>query len=328
LSTDAHARQSPDGDLSRSGNHRRPAIPDTPARTRPARVPTTLLEVSKRLRPRDLVIADLLDEHQTLTTNQISAVLFDNLTTCQHRLQDLRRLRFLDRFIRNRPRTPAPMCWVPGLLSARYTALARADNPPTARMVQDRQERVMSNPALAHLLGVNDFFIRLLVHARHHDGARLARWWSERTAAAALGRRVHPDGLGVWVDGNATTGFMVEFDTGSEPLGRLVDKLSAYRRLRVDGGPQYVLLFVLPTRARETNLHRRLGEGLDPGVVVATTSPEHGSDPAGPVWRKLGNGRNRYTLAALPGPLGETGPLNPGPPDPGDDPLRHLDAPG
>ena len=130
--------------------------------------------------------------------------------------------------------------------------------------------------------------------------------------------------MGVWVDGNACTGFFVEYDTGSEPLGRLVDKLPAYRRLAADGGPRYAVLFVLPNRAREQNLHRRLAEGLDPGVLVATTSPEAGADPAGPVWRKLGNGRGRCTLAALPGPLGQPGPLNPGPPGPADDPLHLL----
>jgi hypothetical protein len=46
------------------------------------------------------------------------------------------------------------------------------------------------------------------------------------------------------------------------------------------------------------------------------------------VWRKLGNGRGRYRLAALPGPLGQPGPLNPGPPGPADDPLHLLTAGG
>jgi hypothetical protein len=322
MSAPSAARQPLKGDLSRSGNSHSAA---TSSRTPPSHRPT-LLDVSKRLRPRDYVLAELLDDHTTLTTTQIAEILFTSVTTCQHRLQALRRMRFVDRFVRNRPGAARPMCWVPGPLSARYVALARGENPATARAIQERQDRAMSNPGLDHLLGVNEFFVRLLVRARGHDGTRLARWWAERAAAAGLGRRVHPDGLGVWTEGSTSTGFMIEYDTGSEPLGRLVDKLPAYRRLAADGGPRYVVLFVLPSRVREQNLHRRLGEGLDPGVVVATTSPEAGTDPAGPVWRKLGNGRGRYRLAALPGPLGQPGPLNPGPPGPADDPLHLLTA--
>jgi hypothetical protein len=324
MSAPSEARLSLKGDLSRPGNpHSTTAAGHIPPSHR-----LTLLEVSKRLRPRDYILAELLDDHSTLTTTQIAEILFTSITTCQHRLQALRRMRFIDRFVRNRPGAAQPMCWVPGPLSARYVALARGENPPTARNIQERQDRTVSNPGLDHLLGVNEFFVRLLVHARHHDGARLARWWAERAASAGLGRRVHPDGLGVWTEGGASTGFMIEYDTGSEPLGRLVDKLPAYRRLAADGGPRYVVLFVLPSRVREQNLHRRLGEGLDPGVVVATTSPEAGADPAGSVWRKLGNGRGRYRLAALPGPLGQSGPLNPGPPGPADDPLHLLTAGG
>ena len=50
-------------------------------------------------------------------------------------------------------------------------------------------------------MAANQFFVALLVHARHHPGTGLARWWSERTTAAAFGRRIHPDGHGVFFGG-------------------------------------------------------------------------------------------------------------------------------
>ncbi|MEU1969678.1 replication-relaxation family protein [Micromonospora sediminicola] len=282
----------------------------------------TLIDISHRLRPRDYTIATLLDEHTTLTTEHLTSILFANATTCRHRLQLLRRLGFIDRFLRNRPGAPNPVCWLPGLLSSRYVALARDESPPTARALRERQDRVYSSPTLQHLLAVNDVFVSLLVHARRRPGAALTRWWSERTTAAAFGHRIKPDGHGVWTDGTDETGFFLELDRGTEPLGRLVDKLTSHRKLRAEGGPPYPIVFVLPSRLREQNLHRKLADRPEPSLIVATTSPESGPDPAGPVWRLAGNGRHRLTLADLPSSHGQPGPLAPGPAQPADHPLR------
>ncbi|MDT4993909.1 MAG: hypothetical protein QOH97_3801 [Actinoplanes sp.] len=330
----ADARQLPEGDLpvgnaasygSPPSSH--PSTPPSPTTSSPS-VPSpptsTLLDISTRLRPRDYTIAHLLDQHIVLTTTQLAHVFFDSPITCQHRLHALRRLRFIDRFVRNRPGTPRPLCWVSGPLSARYVALSGDNTPPTLKALRERQDRIFSSPRLDHLLGINEFFIQLLVHARHNPQTRLARWWSERDTSAAYGRRIHPDGHGVWVDRGQTVGFFVELDRGSEPLGTLVGKFASHRRLRSDGGPSYPVLFVLPSRTREQNLHRRFAEGMDAGVVVATTSPESGTDPAGAVWRLVGNGRHRLTLADLNSSHGQAGPINPGTPTPDQDPLLVL----
>jgi hypothetical protein len=282
-----------------------------------------LIDISHRLRPRDYTIAALLDEHTTLTTEHLTAVLFTHPTTCRHRLQMLRRLGFIDRFIRNRPGAPNPVCWLPGLLSARYMAMARGDSPPRIRALRERQDRIYSSPHLTHLLAVNDFFTCLLAHSRHRPEAALTRWWSERTTAAAFGQRVKPDGHGIWVDGGRETGFFLELDRGTEPISRLVDKLLPHRRLRAEGGPQYPILFVLPSMLREQNLHRKLADRPEPTLVIATTSSDIGSEPAGPAWRLAGNGRHRLALADLPSSHGQPGPLNPGPAQPAEHPL-HL----
>ncbi len=200
MSEIADARQFPVGDLSRPGNTASPSSRGSSP---------TLLDISKRLHPRDYTIAHLLDQHVVLTTNQLSSVFFDNPITCQHRLHLLRRLRFIDRFARNRPGAPRPLCWVSGPLSARYVALSRGDTPPTFKSLRERQDRVFASPKLDHLIGINEFFIRLLVHARQNRQTRLARWWSERETNAAYGRRIQPDGHGVRVDGGRSVGFFL-----------------------------------------------------------------------------------------------------------------------
>jgi hypothetical protein len=176
--------------------------------------------VSWRLLPRDYTLALLLDDHRVLTTGQITAVLFGSARTCRNRLTVLRRLGFLDRFtLPHRPGGQALECWLPGLLAARYAALARDQRPPSAAAVRDRQDAVLASPQLAHLLGVNQFFIDLLAHTRTHPHTRLARWWPAAQATAAAGRRIRPDGHGVFVDHEQTVAFWLEHDTGSEFSG-------------------------------------------------------------------------------------------------------------
>jgi hypothetical protein len=84
------------------------------------------------------------------------------------------------------------------------------------------------------------------------------------------------------------------------------------------------VLFVLPSRTREDNLHRRLAADLDSGVTVATTSPDSGAGPAGAVWRLAGGGPRLLSLAQIPSHDGTPGPFNPGPPSADDDPLAAM----
>jgi hypothetical protein len=239
----------------------------------------------------------------------------------------LRRLGFIDRILRPRPGARSATHWVPGAMSARYVALSRGHRPPSRASLRERQDSVLARPDLDHLVGVNQFFVDLLAHARAHAGSGLDRWWSEQRTTAALGRRVRPDGHGVWHDaGTAAVAWFLEMDNGTEPLGRLVAKLEPYRRLRRDGGPAYPVLFWLPTRRREQNLHRRLAEARPTGVVVATAARDSldGHSPAEAVWRLPGNGRGRARLAELPCAMGQPGPYHPGPPTAAEDPLHGL----
>jgi hypothetical protein len=288
-----------------------------------------LLALARRLQPRDQVIANLLVEHRTLTTSQLAVVLFPSHSAARARLYRLRQLGWVESFTPIRAAGPLETHWVAGLLAARYVAVHQDTPPPTAHGWRDRLESVAASSHLEHGDGANQVFVDLLAHARAHPGTRLTRWWGSARTAAALGQRVHPDGHGVWVDGDRQVGFLLEFDTGTEVLSRLVAKIEPYARLRRDGGPDYPVLFVLPNATRETNLHRKLnGHASRLGVTVATTTPvsvARSSDGlVGAVWKIAGNGRPRHPLADLPHRPGEPGPYHPGPPTPDQDPLHLL----
>ncbi|MEV6494477.1 replication-relaxation family protein [Actinoplanes sp. NPDC051633] len=326
MSAPATARHPYEGSLS-------PGRPDSRARSHTL----ALIDISHRLRPRDLTIAALLEAHTTLCTDQLTALLFGSPITCRHRLHLLRRLGFLDRFLHTWPDAPGPVCWLPGPLGARYIALSRNDTPPTAKGLRERTDRIATSPTLRHLLAVNQFYVTLLAHARGdpaHPGdpgdpaADLTRWWSERDTAAAFGQRIHPDGHGVWTDRHGETGFFLELDRGTEQISRLTAKLAPHRRLRDAGGPDYPLLFVVPGPVREQNLHRRLAE-TPVGFTVATTwaGAGAGAGPAGPVWWIAGTEPDRVRLSELPSSHGPAGPLTPGPPTAIQHPLYLLTLP-
>jgi hypothetical protein len=338
-------RQSPEGDPPRPGSTPHPP-PDPPGPARPGgsglpRRPgpggrLDLLDASGRLQPRDQVLAQLLDEHHTLTSTQITAILFPTRTCATNRLYTLRRIGWVDRFIPIRATGRLDTHWVLGPLGAHWAAHHDARTPPTTKAARERREAIAASSHLEHTDGSNDVFVRLLAHARTHPGSRLARWWSPARSAAACGRRVYPDGHGVWEEPDVVgrvsqVGFWLEYDTGTETLARVKDKCDPYRRLRRDGGPEYPLLIWLPSPTREANLHRKLnGEAAYLGLTVATSTTAaahaHSDGVAGPIWKIAGNGRQRQRLADLPARAGRAGPYHPGPPGPADDPLHLLRA--
>ena len=287
-----------------------------------------LLRLAHQLQPRDQVIAALLVEHRVLTTSQLAGVLFGSLSAARTRLYRLRARHWVVSFTPVRPGGRVETLWVAGPVAARYVAAQDGIPPPTPRAWRDRAEAIAASAHLTHTVGANQVFVDLLAHARTHPGARLARWWGPVRAAAATGQRVHPDGHGVWTEGGCQVGFWLEYDTGTEPLHRLVAKIDPYARLRRIGGPDYPVLFHLPNKTREANLHRLLAEREDRLLTtVATTTPATvgGTEAglAGPVWL-TGADDERQRLIDLPGTPGRPGPYHPGPPTLDQDPLRLL----
>jgi len=319
-------RNIPLGDTPRPGESRlRPAFT-----LRRSAVPDDLLAVSWRFEPRDYVLAHLLDQHRFLTTEQITAILYSSPRTCRNRLNVLRGIGFIDWFMPVHPRLGRlPVHWVPGSLSARYVALYDGKPAPSSRALRVARDTYASAATrvghLVHADGVNQFFIDLLAHSRHHPTARLTRWWSAARTHSKVDHDTRPDGHGVWTDGDREVAFFLEHDAGTMSHPARAAKLPGYRTLQ-DKGPAWPVLFWLPSTTIETNLHRHLAGGTS-GVVVATAARDHAADhggPAGPVWKVVGNGRRRLRLAELPGPVGEDGGYHPGTPQPEEDPLYLL----
>jgi Replication-relaxation len=270
---------------------------------RPLSRPDPLLHL-RHLTPRDRVLLTWLAEHHTLTTAQIATALFPSLRAAQKRLTLLYRIRAVDRFSFARTATDTG-----GL---RYTLGPLGDllhpRPHGRRSLLQRRIEVARNPKLDHLLGVNAFFTDLAGHARTHPDTHLRRWWSETVATAVYALAgIHPDGHGIWEAEGRAIGFFLEHDTGTEPHRILLAKLPAYQRLAV-AGPRYPVLFHLPNRERESNLHRHLAQVPLP-IPVATAV--HATHPAGTVWALVGHPGPRFALAGLPSDHGPSGISNP-----------------
>ncbi|WP_344652260.1 replication-relaxation family protein [Cryptosporangium japonicum] len=261
-----------------------------------------VLRVQSRLTARDHTLLGWLADHGVLTTFQIAHALFCSLGFAQRRLLTLYRVGLVDRFRPNKfDGGSYPYHYVLGLLGAEVVAAQRGDDPPRRSRIQARRRALTARTNLDHLLGLNQFFTDLAGHARTHPPASLDRWWPETRCnepwafgtVGDLGSRiVRPDGHGIWTepgpDGRTLlVPFFLEHDTGAEPLGQLIDKLGAYRRLATAGGPRWPVLFWLHSTRRQTNLHARLREVGTP-FPVATAARDYAAElrlsPAERVW--------------------------------------------
>ena len=274
--------------------------------------PRDAMEVLGQLTDRDHLILEWLYDHKIMTTAQLARALFPSLDSAQERLRKLHLLGLLDRGRMYREGG--------GKHSWRYmlnyegwaiVSAYRGDDPPPRRdKIRARNLNLIQSPKTNHLLGVNDFFVDLAAYARTHPAASLDRWWSESMLIGLapvtfinVGPAARPDGHGIFTDGGRSVGFFLEYDTGTEPLDRLVDKLDGYATL-YRAGLRLPVLFWLHSSARELNLHRRLPSQLPAAVATAArdrVAGAHGG-PAHAVW--LVHGRDsarRARLVELPG---------------------------
>jgi hypothetical protein len=261
-----------------------------------------LLAIYPHLTDRDLRLLGLLYDHQVLTTDQVTRLLFGNERTCQVRLGRLEALGLLTHFRFHRLGGGSyGYRWLLDHDGQRFCAARAGEPEPAAKASAARVTSLSASPRLNHLLAVNEFFVRLANHARTHSHTRLDRWWSEKYTTKQFHKiLLQPDGHGLWAEHERTVGFWLEVDTGSEPLTRVISKLDTYRKVANAGGPRYPVLFWLSSPAREEHLHRLL-RMRDSGVVTATATAE--SHPAEAVWLPS-DGHERVYLAELPGSHG------------------------
>ncbi|MHB8669905.1 MAG: replication-relaxation family protein [Acidimicrobiales bacterium] len=253
------------------------------------------------LTPRDRFLIDLLAEHQLLTTAQLARVAFPSRAMAQRRLLRLHQLRVLDRFRWNQIVGSTDWHYTLGAVGEAIVAARNGTNPPGAAAHARRVERLAASRQIDHLLGINDVFTRLAAHSLLQPDTVLETWRSEKRCAEYCGAIVRPDGYGCWREGDRTVRFYFEYDTGSEPLTKVVAKLPGYDDLALASSSDVLVLFWLPTARRETNLQLAITRA-HPKVATATTSAELVAaltgNPAGPVWLTR-TGQPRCTLLDL-----------------------------
>jgi len=281
---------------------------------RPPRPPSRdrlLWEVASRLTPRDRWLMAMLAEHQVLTGAQIGRLCYTNPRTAQARLSLLHRLDVLDRARRYHGPTTGPYHYTLGPTGARLLAAQHGGSLADLGYRRDQLLTLLTSPRLAHLVGTNGLFTAW-AHASRTlpPGEGLTAWWSEARSAALWGAFIRPDGYGTWQTPKRRLDFHVEYDTGTEPLTRVVGKLPGYARLATASGISSPLLLWLPSAGREAALRARLAGAAPQGAVpVITASPTPVSaakpggepadlDPARAVWLPL-DATRRATLSQL-----------------------------
>jgi hypothetical protein len=280
-----------------------------------ARLSPELTDIlATRLQPRDVWLLELLHEHRVLTTGQIRELAFGTISAATHRMLTLWRLRAVERFRPAVQAGSAPLHYVLGPAGAAILAARRHLTVEQFGYRADHALALAASDKLTHLVGSNNLFTALIAHARSHPGVRLEAWWSERRCAAIWGKIVRPDGYGRWHQpGNpvdratdVTVDFFTEYDTGTEPLHRLLGKIGDYLALaEMTGITHTPVLFALPNPAREQHLHAR-AQPTTP--LIATTTPRAlqaaAGSPAGPAWWPIGTDegtrRRLIDLAAAP----------------------------
>ncbi|HZM77272.1 MAG TPA: replication-relaxation family protein [Candidatus Limnocylindrales bacterium] len=263
------------------------------------------VRMQHRLTPRDWQLLGWLYDHQLLTTDQIADALFPSVHAAQARLRMLTEYGLLLRFQPYRLQGGNfPYHYVLDHLGALIIAASRAKPPPRLGQSDMRIQRIVSSRNTDHRLGINGFFTQLAKYERLNDGATLHHWWPDdrlrwfTPPGTAMLIMVQADGLGVWSEDGRTVAFYLEYDTGTESLPTLVDKVVRFDQLEEGRWP---VLFSLPSTVREANLHQRLAS-LKHRIPVATMARDRldGANPAGQVWQLHRSAAPLVRLAELP----------------------------
>jgi Replication-relaxation len=233
-----------------------------------------LLRVQSHLTDRDHVLLGWLADHGVLTSFQIAHALYPSIDFAQKRLRKLIAIGVIARF---RPQKPDggsyPYHYVLDQLGVDVVAAQRGDELPRRDQAKRRRWYLTNRANLPHLLGVNQFFVDLAGYARTRSDTALERWWpasrcQQPGAFRDPGQQdphvwlykpaVRPDGHGIWHERDWRVPYFLEYDTGAEPLGTLVDKITGYENLAHVYDRVWPVLFDLHSPIRERHLHHQL----------------------------------------------------------------------
>jgi hypothetical protein len=263
-----------------------------------------VLSVSAHLTDRDRELTRLVGRHRVLTTGQLTALRFSNLTTARHRLSVLVRLGVLRRFRPRRDPGSAPWHYVLGPIGAAMLGQEDRDEKKWLPQVRaDRQLALERSQRLGHMTGASWFFVALARHARE-GGGELAEWLNEAETVTGFdhltgwadlrSRFPNPDGAGTWAEDRRQVRFLLEYDTGSESLPALTAKLDGYQALAEAAATRNnqacpVVLFCFTSPRREQSARRALASAREaPALRIATAALDPRlTSPAGPAWLPL-----------------------------------------
>ncbi|HUZ27556.1 MAG TPA: replication-relaxation family protein [Streptosporangiaceae bacterium] len=268
-----------------------------------------MLAASAHLTDRDRELTRLVGRHRVLTTDQLAALRFSNLTTARHRLAVLVRLGVLRRFRPHRETGSAPWHYVLGPVGAAMLGQEDRDEKKWAPLVRaDRQLALERSQRLGHMTGANWFFAALTRHAREHGDGELLQWDGEGEASDYLYARQRelgprPDGLSVWAQDGTDIAFLLEYDAGTEHLPQLTGYAE---HARTNIALTMPLLFCFPTPRREQTARKALAAtaaSLDLQTATAALDPRLTCPACDPVWLPLHGGHPPMRLIDLGGVL-------------------------
>jgi hypothetical protein len=260
--------------------------------------PNKVSSPARCLTPRDRDVLRAVERSRVLTTMQVARLFFDSHKRASARLLDLLGLGMLERFRPYREGWGShPWHWVLGREGAAVLAAERGDPENPARPWRgERALAYASGHRLAHLVGVKEFHACLAGHARRHPESSLADWMTAAEVARWCDRIAGPDAWGRWEECGLSVEFFVEYDRGTEPLGRLVDRLAGYERLESERGASAWVLFAFESARRERTARAALAGAT---VPVATAALVGGVEPQEAVWLPLRPSGERMRLSAL-----------------------------
>ena len=262
-----------------------------------------LIYLAPRVTPRDREILAGLYEHQVMITGQLHRLYFpaSGGRRCRERLLQLHRYELLDRF-RPFPGRYVADRWVLAPLGAALVAEHRGKEPGELDFRHDRLLARAHSAQLGHILGLAECLVITTEAARARQDARLAIWESERECARRWGRYVRPDAYMRWCEADTELDVFWEYDTGTEPLTKVVRKMVGYGRLARESRLPSIVLFAVHSDLREDNLVRKLASSVSDMVGAYVTTHEHlgRRGPAERVWRAAGvRGRERLSLVDI-----------------------------
>lgn len=267
--------------------------------------------LARGLTERDRAILRVLHRHGVFRVDQLAAIFFDSPARARVRLLALYRRELLDRFQPYRPGGgSSPYHYVLGRAGVGVMAAEAGEDPVVAmrRWTTSRTLALARTQRREHIVGVNGFYAALVAEDQR-GGGRLVAWRTEAEATRWAGGDstwraafVRPDGWGTWAEGGAAVEFFLEYDRGTEALGRLVAKLGDYARFEAERSASAWVAFAFVSAGREQAARAALGT---PGVPVATATLTPGASPAGAIWLPTGSRGPRLRLvelAAVPKP--------------------------